>query len=183
MMQSIHQLNITVPNWQHCYTKINVHTVYQVCCALHKLIISFFPMKRFACPPVMIFLLSPVHPQLWPLHDTLAGPLWCHAACAFTLSSLCWLFACCLFFVSPFSFFHAECHTEEVLSLHPLPIPVCCSPCTLSPCFHSECCIINLRSHPPHSVTILDCGRFELTHFGSLRGMMTPPSVWSVKKD
>lgn len=94
----------------------------------------WFIKYEFACLPAMILRLSPVHPQLCPLHNTLHSlhsqqPPWCHAVYAFTLSSLCWLLACCLFLFLLSVFSCTVLHWGG--PLHPLPIPVC-SPRTLS---------------------------------------------------
>lgn len=74
-----------------------------------------------ACPPTMILLLSLVHPQLRPLHNTSPPPtphphdvrLCMPSLCLISLLTVGMLSVFCF----SFQFFHAQYHTEEVLCI------------------------------------------------------------------
>lgn len=144
----------------------------------------FLNKYQFACPPAMI---SPVRPQLRPLHNTLHSlhsqqPPWCHAVCMPSLCHLfvdCWHVVCFLFLLSVFSC--TVLHWGG--PLHPLPIPVC------SPPAHSCLAFILSPASLLFLLTLLlilspfwtGPPSFELRHFSSFRGMITHTTCLHLK--
>lgn len=134
---------------------INPHSsslfVMKMALLLVHLVLICMPFSHYLTP---ISGPSPALPS--PQHTSLSAltaASWSRAVYAFTLSSLCWLLARCLFLFLLSVFSYTVQHWGG--PLHPLPIPVC-SPCTLSPCFHSVSCITTLSFHSPfHSCVIL----------------------------
>lgn len=96
----------------------------------------------------MISLLSPVHPQFWPLHHTL--PMMPRRVLLHSVISLLTVGMLSVF-VSPFSFFM---HSSTLrTSFAPPASSSMFSPCTVVSCFLCKCCITTLPPPHPHSVT------------------------------